>query len=297
MIKRLIYNMDYFIKEILTLIRLNLFSNILSICSTGLIFFLLTTVISGSLITSKIVERIENEAEISIYYNEELTPEAVRNLEESIQNIDYVYDVQIVSKEKSYEKMVEILGEEAKILSVFDDNPFDPYLEVNINLNHLEDVTAKLEKILEIEYIRDNREILDKIIKISNILKMAGSFIIAAVGFSTVIITSHIIRQGIYNNKDEINTLRLLGAPENFIIFPFVMEGVIITFVGGVISIILGTISMNILYDNMTSSLPLIPLPQIGSMLSFMIVFNLLFAILLGMIGSIFGITSAKANY
>ncbi len=68
--KNLTYNMSYFFKEAKIIIKMNLISNILSVFSTALIFFILAMVISGWMVSSRVVETIQEESEISIYFSE-----------------------------------------------------------------------------------------------------------------------------------------------------------------------------------------------------------------------------------
>ncbi len=126
--------------------------------------------------------------------------------------------------------MVDILGKEAHVLEYFDDNPFTSFIEVKIHMGEVDQILKDIDKLEGIQYIRDNRQIINRLENIVNILKILGSLLITAVSISTIIVISHIIRQGIYNNKEEITTLELLGAQNSFVGFPFLLEGVMLTF-------------------------------------------------------------------
>ena len=86
----------------------------------------------------------------------------------------------------------------------------------------------------------------------------------------------------------------MLGAPELFIIFPFLLEGVFITLLGGSISILLTTMTVKSLYLNMSSPIPFIPLPPQSVILNYILFFNIAFSFALGILGSYFGIMSSK---
>jgi len=132
--------------------------------------------------------------------------------------------------------MSEILGQEAKILSQFDENPFEAYLEIGIEIDQLTPIVTALEANEQLEYIRDNGTILEKISRISGLVALLGIIMTIAVGISTFIITSHIIREGVHAHEDQINTLQLLGAPELFINLPFIIEGVLLTLLSGILA-------------------------------------------------------------
>lgn len=292
--KKFFRNWGYFFKEAKTIISLNLLSNIISLLSTGLIFFILAMVISGWWISNQIIETIKGEAEISVYYdvnNDGITPS---HLVDIIQGIGGVRDAKIVKEEEAYNRMVEILGKDASVLEHFDDNPFNPFIEVKIHLQDIDTVLLQLNSLSGIDYIRDNREILEKLHSISEVLRILGYLIVIAVGISTVVIISHIIRLGIYNNREQLNTLRLLGAPESFIGFPYLLTGFLLTLSGGILGAILATYVINVVYLQMVGPLPFIPLPPRDTLIIDLIILVTCLSGMLGFLGSLFGLSSAK---
>jgi len=294
--KNILYNFGYFLKEVRVLLRLNPLSNLLSVLSTGLIFFILATMVSGWWISNDVVEAIQGEAEISVYYSEDAGDETITRLVKNIEGIPGVREVQLIDRDEAYGRMVEILGQEAEVLEYFDANPFSPFIEVKIHVNEMNTILEKLNFVIGIEYVRDNREILEKIQNISEIMKIIGYLIVTAAGISTLVIIAHIIRMGIYDNKEQINTLRLMGAPEAFIAFPFLVEGLVITVAGGMIACLLTTFTINYVFLHMTGPLPFIPLPSPEELISRVMVLVLTLSVVLGVLGSAFGLASAKRD-
>ncbi len=229
-------NAKYYMDEVKTIVKLNGLSSFLSMISLALIFFITTLTLSGWWLSTTFTNALEDEAEISAYYPANLNQYAVEALILEIENIDGVKSVEAITAKQSFEKMSEILGQEAKILSQFDENPFEAYLEIGIDIDQLEPIVTTLETNDQLEYIRDNRTILEKISRISGLVALLGIIMTIAVGISTFIITSHIIREGVHAHEDQINTLQLLGAPDMFINMPFIIEGVVLTLVSGVLA-------------------------------------------------------------
>lgn len=287
-------NLGYFLKETRTIIKLNFFSNILSVFSMGFIFFILLMVISGGWISSQMVTLIQEEAEISIYYDEDLEETKLNQLIEEIKAVGGINDVTMVSQEEAYNRMEKIMGKDASVLELFDKNPFNSFIEAGIDIDKVDSIVNKVELIDRVEYVRDNRNVLNRLKSISNIVNLLGSLVVAAVGVSTLVITSHIIRQGIYNNKEEINTLRLLGAPESFIVLPFIMVGLILTLGAGILATVMGTITLKYVYLQIAGPLPFIPLPALDSLYKAIPIFTIILCLVIGLFGSIFGIKSAK---
>ena len=284
-------NSRYFFNEIKTIFKLDLISNIFSILSLGFIFFLLSLIISGGWVINDLIEEIENEAEISIYYIEGSN---VNNIAEDIKAIQGVREVTLIDEAQAKERMTRIMGEESRIIELFDHNPFSPYIEVKIDLEYMSTVVDTANSIKGVELVRDNKDVLERLKNISSLTNILGILVIVAVSVATFVITSHIIRQGIYINKEQINTLKLLGAPEYFISLPFILEGLFISILAAIISIGLIFLVVNFLYSKVTASLPFIILPDMMDMLKGIAVSNIVISLILGLLGSFFGLKSTS---
>jgi cell division transport system permease protein len=294
--KNVFYNAGYFLREAKTIVRLNLMSNIFSLLSTGLIFFILAMVISGWWISNQVVEAIQGEAEINVYFSEGIDDSGAIKLAEGIKGIDGVRAARLVDETEAYSKMEEILGKEARVLEYFDENPFSSFIEVKIQVEEINPILKELENIRGIEHVRDNREVLERISGISGALRVLGLLVVTAVGVSTMVIISHIIRMGIYENREQINTLRLMGAPEAFIGFPFLLEGLLLTLAGGTLASVLSVFALKYGYAQMAGPLPFIPLPPRDVIISNLVFLMMSLSAVLGVAGSFFGLLSAKSS-
>lgn len=294
--KNFFYNIGYFIKEAKTIFSVDFLSNVFSIFSIGLIFFILSMIFSGWWITDQVIEVLQKEAEINVYYDENIDKTEISILVEDIGKIPGVREASLVNEEESYSRMVEILGKESRMLELFDDNPFSAFIEVKIHMNEVDSILGKLEVIDNIEHIRDNKQVISRLQNIVGILKVLGVLVITAVGISTLVVVSHIIRQGIYNNREQINTLKLLGAPEGFIGFPFLLEGLFLTLGGGILASALVSLIIYYGYNQIGGTITFIPLPDSGELIWSMIILIMGLSTILGIVGSLFGLSSAKSN-
>jgi cell division transport system permease protein len=294
--KNFLNNIGYFVREAKTTIRLDLTSNIFSLFSTTLIFFILAMVISGWWMSNQVIEVIQGEAEINAYFDEQLEKKDIIELVESMNSIKGVEAARLVGEDEAYGRMAEILGKDAQVLAYFEDNPFHSFVEVKIHLDEMDSVLSHISAMEGVSYVRDNREVLERLHHIAGILELLGYVVVGAVGISTLVIISHIIRQGIYSNREQINTLRLLGAPEMFIAFPFVLEGLFLSAAGGSLAVVLAGFSIKYMYVQMAGPLPFIPLPSQEVLIVNMGILIIGLSACMGIIGSMMGLSSAKKN-
>lgn len=294
--KNILSNAGYFFKETFTMIRLSPLSNVLSFFSTGLIFFILAMVLSGWWISSEAADAIKGQAEISVYYKSGIDNKGAKQLAENIKSIAGVKNSRLISEDEAYDKMVKILGKEAQILKVFDANPFSPYIEVNIDIGSVDQILKSLGKMNGIDYIRDNRDVLDRLASITRLFMLIGYLVLAAAGITTLVIISHIIRLAIQDNREQINTLRLLGAPRTFIAYPFLLQGLLLTLGGGAFASALASFVIRQVYAQITGPVPFIPLPPVNSVISEMFTVIMAASAVLGFTGSLLGLDSSRSR-
>lgn len=292
--KTFFYNIGYFILEAFRTIRFSPLSNFFSVIGTGLILFLLGTVFIGWSVGDQIIQTLEQEAEISAYVTDTSDSVLIEELKQRISGINGVSEVTFISREQAKSQMEKLLGDEAGILELFEENPFEEFLQIRIQLDRMDEVITGLRQLAGIDYVRDNREVLEQMRRITEGLKLGGAFIFLAVGITTLIIISHMIRQGIYNNREQIKTLRLLGAPGGFIGFPFLLAGTLMTFLGGVFASLALYVLLQEGYRQLGGAIPFIPLPGKELLQENASRFLLTVSAALGLIGSLFGLGSMK---
>lgn len=229
-------NTGYYVREVLIILKLNKNSSILSVISLALIFFIALLTVTGWIFSLRFSDALKQEAEVSVYYEETLNVYSLETLISQIEHIKGVEKVNRISATEAADQMAVVLGEEAKILDQFENNPFVSYLALEIDLSQLDTIVQKVDELDHITYIRDNQDVLAKISSFSKVIGVIGLMMTLAVMFATFIITSHIIREGVHAHANQINTLQLLGAPNRFINTPFYIEGIGISLISGVIA-------------------------------------------------------------
>lgn len=293
-LKMLFYNLGYFLREVKTSIRLSLFTSVFSAASIGLILFILAAVITGWWMSNHFVTVLSREAEITVFWQEDLGEEEVSALAATIEELDGVREVRIVSAQEAYERMAEILGREAAVLAVFESNPFAPYIEVNPVLEQSGEVLDRLRQLPGVAYVRDNREVLERLQGLVRVLEVLGYVSLAAVAVATLIIISHIIKLSIYARKSQIYTLELLGAAGSFIAVPFLLEGIFIALLGGLLAVALILPAIHLVYGQLASLLPFLSLPDPGTLSLKLVALLAGLSVSFGLAGGLLGLSTAK---
>lgn len=280
-------NSKYFLDEVRRIFRSGKLPALSALFSIALMLFLLSLALSGWWTSAHVLDAVSAEAEINVFYGETIDPQA---LAARIRSLPGVLSARPVGGDEAYHRMAELLGDEAGVLGFFDENPFSPFIEVLIQPDDLNNVVAGIKALNEVEYVRDNRDILEKLHSIFGIIRFLGVLVMAAVGVSAVVVVSHIIRQGIEEHREQVHTLRLLGAPEGFVSLPFLLQGLLLALAGGLLALLVMAFALQFVYARLAGPLPFLPLFPAKTILFRLAATLVPFCALLGLGGSTLGL-------
>mgnify|MGYP000293508605 CR=1 FL=1 len=198
---------------------------------------------------SNTVQTITDKIDISVYLKDEVTTKQQDQLIAQIKGLENVKDVARVSKEEALKKYREQNSDNPELLEAISqtDNPLSVSLQIKPkDPNKIEDIRGFLEKKEikaqqsdETSYSGDRKEAIDKITSATSFFRRAGVAGVIIFAVISMLIIFNTIQMAIFNRRDELTIMRLLGASTNFIRGPFIVESIMYGLVSGVISIII----------------------------------------------------------
>lgn len=238
----------------------NFFRNGLVSLATVLVISLsllvLASVFMGSVFLNTFISDLQSKVDVSVYFRKAVVESSILDLQSKIKAMPEVKDVVYVSQEDALRRFLERhKGEEviARSIEVIDENPFSASLEIaavdpskyNIISAFLEQPTYK--DIIDIDSkgnqkitYRQNQAVIDRLTKMLGTAQTAGFGAAAILALIAIIIAYNTVRLAIYNSRDEISVMQLVGASRWFIRGPFLVEG----FIHGIIATIFTMIIM-----------------------------------------------------
>lgn len=194
------------------------------------------------------VHQITDKIDISVYLKDSVTTQEKDNLVYSLKRISNVKEVTYISKDaalEAYKKqnsgnldlLVAISQTDNPLPATIRVKPYDPNKIQDIK-NFLEQKDIKSLQSDETSYSGDRKEAIDKISKATVFFRRAGFAAVILFAMVSMLIIFNTIRMTIFNRRDELQIMRLLGASNWYIRGPFVVETVIYGIVAGVISVV-----------------------------------------------------------
>lgn len=175
--------------------------------------------------------------EIRVAIDKSLSDEELNKLKNNLMAMPEVKDVKYKSKESSFDDMKDSWGEDAYLLDGVE-NPLDDFYVVTINnpekIKYVADKVLSMHGAVDVEYYYD---IMNNFLNISNTVKKFGVIFISFLLFICLILISNTIKSRVLSKKEEIQIIKYVGASNNFVIAPFIVEGFVIGIMGSLIAI------------------------------------------------------------
>ncbi len=205
-------------------------------CATMLIFGLFFTI--GKNINN-VVNNLEQEQGMQVFMEYEATEEEINKLNEDLNKIQGINSVTFVTKEEAYNTMKERLGKNEKAMSGFGPERFSvSYIVTLTDLELNNQVYNEISALEGVRTIQNKRETIETLSKIGDTIQIVTFVMFTILILISLFIISNTIKLTVHARRKEISIMKYVGATNGFIRTPFMIEGVIIGLISGIISIL-----------------------------------------------------------
>ena len=177
----------------------------------------------------------------------------------------YVGNVQYVSKEEAYAAEKKRNPEAYQLLG---SNPLPDTFRVTPdepqNINALRDALAPGGRPADpaVDEVKNRRDDTDKILSATRVVKLTTAVLTGLLIIASILLVGNTIKLSLFARRREVEVMRLVGATNWFIRWPFVLEGVILGAMGGVLAVLLLLVGKVALIDPLAADFSLIAAPD-----------------------------------
>lgn len=218
-------------------------NRMMSIASICVLLSCLVLIGSASMIflnIDSLVQKIENENVIMVYIDDEATDADIDELGIELQSLNNVQKIEFVAKEDAWAEQIATMDEaQAEFFTEqTDEIPLPDAYKVTVkDLEQFTSTVKQIKKLDHIDTVRQNTDLAKKLAKISNGISIISIVIIAVLFAISLFIISNTIKLTVYSRRLEISIMKSVGATNSFVQLPFVVEGIILGVVAGVMSL------------------------------------------------------------
>jgi len=222
-----------------------------------LVMIITLSVIGGVIFVGAVLnvtmQELRNKVDINVYFVTTAPERDILTLKTKIESLPEVSNIEYISKEQALTNF-KLRHENDQItmqaLEELGDNPLGAVLNIKAKepsqyegianfLNEENLLSSDGQKIIDKINYFENRTSIDKLSRIINSAERLGLVISLALVIVSIIITFNTIRLAIFISKEEISVMQLVGASKNYVKGPFVVTGILVGFISGLITTIL----------------------------------------------------------
>ncbi len=283
----------YFIREAIA----NIFNNgIMSFVTTFTIICCLIIMGSCCLLTinvHQIITELESENQMVAFIDEEMSDEEARALEQQLLDVENVAQVRFVTRE---EAMVNFLDryEDNSLFEDVDSSVFrNRYLIYLDDIALMEQTQNDLAGVYGVAKINALLKVANGFVTLRNILGIVAIAIFVVLFLISIILMNSTMKAATFNRRTEISIMKLVGATNSFIRWPFVLEGMLIGLFAALCAFLLQWGGYNLLSENISGALSFITvIPFENMLIPVLIAFGVI-----GIIEGVFGSLGAVKRY
>ena len=214
----------------------------MSIASIGvLISCLLMTGIAGllSLNLSTTMQSVEGNNTITIYLRVDVPSLTAVKIGEEIRALDNIVECTFSPRDDGLSNMMQDLGSSGTLLEGFigDDNPLPDAYQISLDdLSKYDETISEITAIDGVESVTNYRDIAMKLSNLDRLVRYCSIGIVIILAVVSLFIISNTVKVTIFSRRMEINIMKSVGATNGFVRVPFIVEGIIIGIISGLVS-------------------------------------------------------------
>lgn len=259
-------------------------------------------IVAVSMVASYNVEHfskvIQKDVTMVVFLSNDITEDEVEELNENINKLENVEKCDFKSKEQSKKEMMAESDVFNGIMSTWseEDNPLKDSFLIKVKDIEQIDETAKTIKLYnKVEVVNYGEEMVGTLISAFKAIEKVSVVAVIALIVVTVFLIINTIKLTIFSRKREISIMRLVGASNFTIKTPFIVEGMVLGFIGAIIPVLVVIYGYTLLFEHfggvLYSSLIRLVSPQ-----PFVYIISIL-VIIIGMLVGMIGSASAVRKY
>ena len=231
---------EYFIQETFRSLRRNNWMSFASIGTVAVSLFVLGVFLLLVLNMNRLASSLESQVQISVYLEDGLSESARKDIASDIEALQGIEEIRYVPKEEAKERLAKRLGDQKYLLDALGEkNPLPDSFEVVLKSPALvETAAAAITRMDGVEQAKYGQDVIEHLFAITRLIRIFGLALMVLLAGATLFIISNTIRLTVFARRKEVAIMKYVGATDWFIRWPFLLEGMVLGFVGGVLAAI-----------------------------------------------------------
>lgn len=244
------------------------------------------------------ISGIEGENIIMAYVDDAATDIEIKKVSLDLEKIPNVQSVEKINKEEAYKDILADMDENLKVyLEGLDENPLPDAYRITVrNMSSFDAVVEQVKSVTNIFRVRENSSLAKQLSDLRDSVTTISIVIIVMLLLVSLFIISNTIKVTMFSRRLEISIMKSVGATNSFIRWPFMVEGIVIGVIAGILATGAVWLVSEFALGSLTSSLSIVGASVEVNFIDYALWLALAF-IGIGIFTGVFGSASSMRKY
>ena len=224
--------------------RGNKFLNVVTVITVALSVLVVSVFMMFYTNAQNIVASWQQGVRIQVYMENGLDEAKTNEAKVLLGELPNVVSATFISKQDAFQELKSQLHRQEGMLEGIPQNPLPDSFELQVNpevrdVAEIERVAKQAERISGVTNVEYGKEWVNRFVQIFSAFRLISIAMAILFLFAAIFIVSNTIRLALYSRYDEVEIMRLVGVPNNYIKKPFYMEGMLLGGIGGALGLLI----------------------------------------------------------
>lgn len=187
---------------------------------------------------NNVVDKVQSQNVVMVYVADDASEDETTQIGTSLKGISNVESCEFVSKEVAFQEQIQSMGGDAALFEGFDEIPLPDAYKVTVkDLSQFENTVSQIKQINKVDSVRENSDLASKLLSLRHAVSIVSVGLVVMLFLVALFIISNTIRITMFSRKLEISIMKAVGATNWFIRWPFMIEGMILGTISGIVSL------------------------------------------------------------
>lgn len=185
-----------------------------------------------------LLDSVQSQNVVMVYVADDATEDETAQIGTSLNNLGNIESCEFVPKEEAFQKQIESMGGDSALFEGFDESPLPDAYKVTVkDLSQFENTVSQIKQIDKVDSVRENSDLASKLMSLRHAVSIVSIGLVVMLFLVAVFIIANTIRITMFSRKLEISIMKAVGATNWFIRWPFMIEGMILGTISGIVSL------------------------------------------------------------
>jgi len=244
----------YFFREAAKSFSRNRLLSFATISTVTICILILGMAVLLTMNAGRFMNRLESDVQMIAFLDKSLSQAQINEAQADIEGISGIKSVEFISRDKSLAELQRTYGGEYDLKATLGNNPLPHTFKIEAqNPQEVPQIAEKVSQVVGVYKVNYGQGVVERLFQVTRWVRIISVAFIIVLGAGAVFLIATTTRLSVFARRKEIYLMKLIGATDWFIRWPFFIEGIFLGVVGSLLAVLLLALGYGALLQNISS--------------------------------------------